>query len=371
MERMRVARAAGIALAVVAVTAATACATNRTTAGAHPPAPAVSVTPATLPSPAPKPTTVATPQPAAPPTAAGVYVEYVHNGGGNLLYVMAPGGHSWKLLGSVPDPVFNDQTENIYGPSRDMRRALVTDNTDRTLWNRALDGTDRQVVVQPHKGYAVCNAQFDARADRILYGVMKPPGNVVTVYTVRADGTDRHTVPDATTYDACYGAFAPSGSTYVFMNTYKSGLPIREYHEVHVFDGTRTREITLKLPNTVHAGTPDVVSADGHYMVIGARTVNAQGECGDGDDRWFIADLRTGATHELKVANGYVSTGDARFDGSDRLVTMVQRNVEVNGQNVSTTTVGVFDTHARLVKNINLPDTSADEASFVLWTVVA
>ncbi|HKD96119.1 MAG TPA: hypothetical protein VKB69_00830, partial [Micromonosporaceae bacterium] len=98
MERMRVARAAGIALAVVAVTAATACATNRTTAGAHPPAPAVSVTPATLPSPAPKPTTVATPQPAAPPTAAGVYVEYVHNGGGNLLYVMAPGGHSWKLL---------------------------------------------------------------------------------------------------------------------------------------------------------------------------------------------------------------------------------------------------------------------------------
>jgi hypothetical protein len=370
MSRKRVARAAGTALAVAAVTAATACATTHAATTAPPPAPAVTPTvPPTVAVPEPQPSTPATARPAPPPTAAGTYAEYLRSDG-NLLYVMAPGAHAWKLLGPVPTPVVDDDNQTLYSASRDMRRVLVTDNADRSLWNQAVDGSDRRLVIQPPKGYVVCNAQFDAPGDRILYGMTRD-GKNLALYTVHTDGTGRHRVPGATTYDACDNAWSPDGSTILFMNTYVDGLPIREYHEVNVYDGTRTRKITLQITNKVHVGTPDAVSSDGRYALIGAKTVNAQGECGDGDDRWFIADLRTGATTELFAPKGgYVETMAARFDRSDRLLAIVETNIKIDGQDVLKREIGVFDRHARLVAT--LPNPSGDQTeTFTIWTVVA
>lgn len=372
MSRTPAARTAGTALAVAAVIAATACANNHPAAAAPPPGPVASVTPvAAVPSPAPQSSAPTTPPSAAPPTAPGIYAEYLHDNG-NLLYVMTPGAHTWKLLGSVPDPVFDDATQVIYPRARDTHRVLVDDNADNSLWNQAVDGSDRKLVVRPPKGYNVCNAEFDALGDRIQYGLSKG-GKDVVVYTARPDGTDRRRVPGATTFNTCFNAWSADGSTMLFINTYVKGLPIREYHEVHVYDGIRTREVTLKVTDKVHVDSALAVSADGRYALVGAMRVNSQGECGDGDDRWFIADLRTGATAELKAATGTslrTGPGIVQFDASDRLLVVVGTYTVVKTDIVTSYAVGVFDTHARRVATLPNPSRTATD-DFALWTVVA
>lgn len=377
MNRTRVARAAGTALAVAAVTAATACAATARPTAAAPPTATAPLTTAVVPPPAAFPTPAPTapvppPPPALPAMVAGTYAQYFPQSGSTLLYVMVPGTAAWKLVGAIPQPTVNGSTQISFDRSRDLHRILLEEKSDHSLWNAALDGSDRHLVARPAKGLQVCEARFDERGDRVVYGVESAKGTQFALYTVKADGTDRRRVPGVTSDGACYNnASAANGSTVVFIGSYVDGLPVREYHEVKVYDGTGTREVVLHMSDKVHAGTVAAVSPDGRYAVIGGMAVRPDGSCGDGDDLWYVADLRTGVVTELAPkGGGSIADGAMKFDPSDHVLAVVATGVKVGKVYQTTVTVAVFDRHGRYVATLPNPSARPD-GNVALWTVMA
>lgn len=374
MNRTLIARAAGTAFAVAAVTAASACAPTPAHPAAAPQRTPVSVptTPAPAdPSPTPGPTTPA----ATPPTPVPVLVPgtYVHVTGAQMdaLYLLAPGATTWQHFADVPMPPV-PAGQFVVAWAVDGGHVLITHKSDGSMWGALADGSDQHLIVKPPMGSEVCGESFDARADRVLYGVATIKGDHVTLYTAKADGTDRRTVPGADTMQACWAAWSADGSTLVFNRSYVKNLPIREYHEILVSDGTKTREVLLKLPNNVHADLVAAVSADGRTAVVAAMKVRPDGSCGDADNLWYLADLRTGAVTALvPPAGAQLSDGGVIFDGSGRMLMDTQSEVKVKKAYHEVYKLIVFDQHGKVVASLTRPAGIANDANVRVWTAIA
>jgi hypothetical protein len=351
-------RASGLALALAAVIAAGACAsvksrTPATTAPAAAGTPPSAATPATT---APAPTR---PDPL-PAMASGTYLS-VYDGGSEQLFVLRPGATKWQFFANVPRPALA-AGRSVVASSPDPRHLLVWADHDSSLYSAAGDGTAQHLIARAPHGGIVCGHALSPRGDRLYYSIATADLKHVTVYTARLDGTDRRVVPEADTFASCYPGWSGDGRTLVFTRTYSEKAPVREHHEVYVSTGGRTHEVALALPDNVWADQITAVSADGHTAVVAGMTVKPDGTCGDADDTWFLADLRTGAVTHLVAPHSDFLAGTALIDRSGRVLADMSGNGYL---------LGVFDPHGRFVKAVAGPDGTDEIGKAQLWTTVA
>lgn len=355
-----------LALALAAVTAAGACgaAKARTPAAGHsatPPAAVSTPPPAVTPGPTtttPTPTRRGAPLPA---MTSGTYLS-VYDGPKERLFVLRPGATTWQFFADAVKPSLGaGQSVVAYTP--DHRHILLWKDHDTSLWSAAGDGSAQHLIVGESHGKTVCGHGLSPRGDRLYYAVQTADRSVATVYTARLDGTDRRVVPGADTTASCNPGWSGDGRTLVFARTYRPDVSAREHHEIYVSTGGRTHEVVLALPDNIWAGDIAAVSVDGRSAVVGGMTIRPDGSCGDGDNTWYLADLRTGAVVHLEPPHGDAMITPALIDASGQVL------ADMDGGHGYV--LGIFDPHGRFTRAVAGPDGTDEIGKAQLWTTVA
>jgi hypothetical protein len=286
----------------------------------------------------------------------------------DALYLLDPGATTWTLVRQVPSAAMPALPSHLMAPSglliagQDQHRLSVAPSVT------AAGGSPARIVASVPTG-SMCLTRWNGTSTRLLYAAFANDYKHATLYTVGADGSGGHALTGATDPGVCGATWSASGTTIAYVRSYAQHLPIGEYHEAMVMSGGHTRTVHLALSNKVHLDSVLAIAPDGRHALVGTKTVQPDGTCGDGGpDGFAMVDFTTGAAHPITTRGpGNAASLIFTFDPSGHLIADVESG---QADGTSSESLEVFDLHGGYLRTLPKFMLTDDRSSLLMVTVV-